>query len=65
MPRIMSAIVGRINKRDVQPVSYNDRLIITDYSDSENEAYGGAPYGGPPYGSHPYDGGAACSHDGY
>ncbi|MCL2032593.1 MAG: type II/IV secretion system ATPase subunit [Methanomassiliicoccaceae archaeon] len=39
MPRILSAIVGRINKKNVHQVSYNDRLIITDYSDSESDAF--------------------------
>ncbi|MDR1690533.1 MAG: hypothetical protein LBR42_01645 [Candidatus Methanoplasma sp.] len=36
MPRILSSVVGRISKRNVQPVSYNDRLIITDYDDAES-----------------------------
>lgn len=40
MARILSAMIGRINKRNVEQVSYNDRLIITDYSDNENEAFG-------------------------
>lgn len=39
MARILSAVVGRISKRNVQPVSYNDRLIISDYSDADYESY--------------------------
>lgn len=39
MARILSAIAGRLNKRNIEQVSYMDRLIVTDYSDSENEAY--------------------------
>ncbi|MDR1954371.1 MAG: Flp pilus assembly complex ATPase component TadA, partial [Candidatus Methanoplasma sp.] len=43
MPRILSAVVGRFNRRNVHQVSYNDRLIITDYSDSESESFRGRP----------------------
>ena len=43
MPRILSSVRGRINKRNIHEVSYNDRLIITDYSDSENESFGEKP----------------------
>ena len=39
MARILSSVMGRINKRNIQEVSYNDRLIITDYSDNENDLY--------------------------
>jgi len=39
MPRILSSVIGRINKRNIHEVSYNDRLIITDYSDLENESF--------------------------
>ena len=39
MPRILSSVMGRINKKNIHEVSYNDRLIITDYSDSENEFF--------------------------
>ncbi|MCL2317570.1 MAG: type II/IV secretion system ATPase subunit [Methanomassiliicoccaceae archaeon] len=39
MPRILAAVAGRINKRNIHEVSYNDRLIITDYSDAENAAH--------------------------
>ncbi|MCL2296581.1 MAG: type II/IV secretion system ATPase subunit [Methanomassiliicoccaceae archaeon] len=39
MPRILSSLVGRISKRNIHEVSYNDRLIITDYSDSENNSF--------------------------
>jgi len=39
MPRILSSVMGRINKRNIHEVSYNDRLIITDYSDSEKDFY--------------------------
>jgi type IV secretory pathway ATPase VirB11/archaellum biosynthesis ATPase len=39
MARILSSVVGRISKRNIHEVSYNDRLIITDYSDSENNEY--------------------------
>ena len=46
MPRILSAVIGRINKRNIHEVSYNDRLIITDYSDPENESYGKRPADG-------------------
>ena len=41
MPRILSAVVGRINRRNIEQVSYNDKLIITDYSDAENESFRG------------------------
>ena len=49
MPRILSAVVGRINKRNIHEVSYNDRLIITDYSDTENDSFSKRPTegGGP------------------
>ena len=39
MPRILSSVKGRINKRNIHEVSYNDRLIIMDYSDPENESF--------------------------
>jgi Type IV secretory pathway, VirB11 components, and related ATPases involved in archaeal flagella biosynthesis len=39
MARILSALAGRINKRNVEQVSYNDMLIITDYSDEEKAKY--------------------------
>ncbi|MDR0309590.1 MAG: type II/IV secretion system ATPase subunit [Candidatus Methanoplasma sp.] len=39
MPRILSGISGRLSRRNIEEVSYNDRLIVTDYSDSENEFY--------------------------
>ncbi|MCL1978592.1 MAG: Flp pilus assembly complex ATPase component TadA, partial [Methanomassiliicoccaceae archaeon] len=44
MPRILAGVMGRINKRNIHEVSYNDRLIITDYSDMENELYGKRPF---------------------
>jgi len=43
MPRILSSVVGRLSKRNIHEVSYNDRLIVTDYSDSENDSYFGRP----------------------
>ncbi|MCL1811597.1 MAG: Flp pilus assembly complex ATPase component TadA, partial [Methanomassiliicoccaceae archaeon] len=45
MPRILSGVVGRI-KRNIHEVSYNDRLIVTDYSDRENDSYGKRPVDG-------------------
>jgi Type IV secretory pathway, VirB11 components, and related ATPases involved in archaeal flagella biosynthesis len=39
MARILSALTGRINKRNVEQVSYNDMLIVTDYSDEEKARY--------------------------
>ncbi|MDR1404360.1 MAG: type II/IV secretion system ATPase subunit [Candidatus Methanoplasma sp.] len=39
MARVLSSFVGRLNKRNIHEVSYNDRLIITDYSDQENNQY--------------------------
>jgi len=39
MARILSALAGRINKRNVEQVSYNDMLIVTDYSDEEKAKY--------------------------
>jgi type IV secretory pathway ATPase VirB11/archaellum biosynthesis ATPase len=47
MPRILSAVVGRLNKRNVHEISYNDRLIVTDYSDTENDSFGKRPDGEP------------------
>ncbi len=44
MPRILSSVAARINKRNVHEVSYNDRLIITDYSDVESDSFTGRPY---------------------
>ena len=46
MPRILSSLVGRINKRNIDEVSYKDRLIVTDYSDSENETHRKRPVDG-------------------
>jgi type IV secretory pathway ATPase VirB11/archaellum biosynthesis ATPase len=48
MARILSGVVGRI-KRNIHEVSYNDRLIVTDYSDSENDRYGKRPVDGKRY----------------
>ena len=39
MARIISALTGRLGRRNVHQVSYNDRLIITDYSDEEKSRY--------------------------
>ncbi len=39
MARILSSVIGRISKRGVQPISHNDRLIISDYSDEEDMMY--------------------------
>ncbi|MCL2295778.1 MAG: type II/IV secretion system ATPase subunit [Methanomassiliicoccaceae archaeon] len=39
MARILSGVVGRISKRNIHEVSYNDRLIVTDYSDTENDLH--------------------------
>ncbi|MDR0509341.1 MAG: type II/IV secretion system ATPase subunit [Candidatus Methanoplasma sp.] len=43
MPRILPSLVGRISKRNIHEVSYKDRLIITDYSDPENESFAKRP----------------------
>ena len=43
MPRILSGVKGRISKRNILEVSYNDRLIITDYSDEENASFARSP----------------------
>ena len=43
MPRILAAVAGRLNKRNIHEVSYNDRLIITDYSDAENASHSSHP----------------------
>ncbi|MDR2845907.1 MAG: type II/IV secretion system ATPase subunit [Candidatus Methanoplasma sp.] len=37
MARILAAISDLLSKRTVTPVSYNDRLIVSDYSDIEME----------------------------
>ncbi|MCL2334001.1 MAG: type II/IV secretion system ATPase subunit [Candidatus Methanoplasma sp.] len=47
MPRILSGVRGRINRRNIEEVSYNDRLIITDYSDVENSMQTRAPFQEP------------------
>jgi Type IV secretory pathway, VirB11 components, and related ATPases involved in archaeal flagella biosynthesis len=39
MARIISALTGRLGRRNVHQISYNDRLIITDYSDEEKSRY--------------------------
>ena len=55
MARILSALTGRLAKNRVEQVSYKDRLIITDYSDSEIEMYNrskGQPL--PEFRSEPY-----------
>ena len=62
MARILSAITGRLAKNRVEQVSYNDRLIITDYSDNEIDMYNrrkvqDAGFKAEPYGfdDDPYD----------
>ncbi|MDR3074503.1 MAG: type II/IV secretion system ATPase subunit [Candidatus Methanoplasma sp.] len=53
MARILSAFVGRLSKRNIQQVSYDDRLIVTDYSDEEIREHHGQHMPAYSYPEHP------------